>query len=232
MVSENILLIEDEGDIADMVTFALQRAGMRCRCAQTGGEGLAMLDATVDLLILDVGLPDQDGFEVLKTLRQRGNTPVIMLTAHQDEVDRVLGLELGADDYMGKPFSPRELVARVKAVLRRAQAGIDGSTARATGFSDDRLKQRICYRAQALPLTHTELLIMRVLLTHPQRVFSRQQLLDQAFAPNHPSDVRTIDTHIKALRMKLRAAGAPEVIHTVRSLGYSFREDASCGAGE
>ena len=220
--SSKIVIIEDEQEIADTVAFALSRAGMACDHALSAAAGLALLERThCDLLILDVGLPDQDGFEVLKAVRQRGDLPVIMLTAHHDEVDRVLGLELGADDYVGKPFSPRELVARVKAVLKRS-APVAQSGAVSRGFFYDQARQQVLLNGQALPLTLAELRLFTHMLARPHQVFSREQLLAAAFSANHPSDVRTIDTHIKALRHKLRNAGcAEEIIITHRALGYS-----------
>ena len=222
MTNTNVVIIEDEQEIADTVAFALKRAGMSSRHALSATDGLALLDSMpCDLLILDVGLPDQDGFEVLKAVRQRGELPVIMLTAHHDEVDRVLGLELGADDYIGKPFSPRELVARVKTVLKRCTP-VAQNPAVAGGFIYDQARQQVSLDGQILPLTLAELRLFTHMLARPNQVFSREQLLTAAFSDNHPSDLRTIDTHIKALRHKLRHAGCmQEVIITHRALGYS-----------
>lgn len=220
--SSNIVIIEDEQEIADTVVFALSRVGMACTHALSATSGLALLNRVrCDLLILDVGLPDKDGFEVLKELRCSSDVPVIMLTAHHDEVDRVLGLELGADDYVGKPFSPRELVARVKAVLKRSVSISDSGVA-ACGFTFDQARQQVFYDGVVLPLTLAELRLFTHMLARPNQIFSREQLLTAAFSANHPSDLRTIDTHIKTLRHKLRDAGCMgDVIITHRALGYS-----------
>lgn len=144
MQGNKILIIEDDADIASVVAFALSRAGMVCSHATTAGEGLALLTQNpCDLLILDVGLPDQDGFELLKILRQTSQIPVIMLTAQHEEIDRILGLELGADDYIGKPFSPRELVARIKTVLKRCSA--ENTALAREGFIYDRVRQQVFF---------------------------------------------------------------------------------------
>ncbi len=222
MIAAHILLIEDETEIADAVIFALNRAGMSAHHALTAADGLAWLvQGQADLLLLDVGLPDQNGFDVLKTVRKTSELPVIMLTAQHEEIDRIVGLELGADDYIGKPFSPRELIARIKAVLKRthpsAPAGLSGD------FQFDPVSQQIRYQNRLLPLTLAELRIFALMLSHPEQVFSREQLLTAAFSADHPSDARTVDTHIKTLRHKLREQAAlEEVIVTHRALGYSF----------
>lgn len=219
-MNHNILIIEDEPEIANLTAFALKRDGLSVTHHTTATDGLAVAQTgQYALIILDVGLPDGDGFDVLKTLRQTSNVPVIMLTARNDEVDRILGLELGADDYVCKPFSPRELVARVKAILKRATP----HTAPETGLHYDDSRQQIRYNGTPLPLTLAERKLLTHMMTHPQHVFSRDQLLTAIFSPNHPSDIRTIDTHIKTLRHKLRDVGmAEDTIKTHRAIGYSF----------
>ena len=179
-------------------------------------------------MILDVGLPDMDGFEVLKAIRKHGDLPVLMLTAQNEEIDRILGLELGADDYIGKPFSPRELVARVKTVLKRTrrlpESPPDATpTAANNGFVFDAERLQICYCGQPLPLTLAESRLLQHLMAQPHRVFSRRQLMAAAFSDHHPSDERSIDTHIKSLRLKIKQiAPNAEPIVTHRALGYSF----------
>ncbi|SUO94126.1 response regulator [Suttonella ornithocola] len=220
-----ILIIEDEIEIAELISFALKREGFcvdYCHSAQTGLQLLEQLHPS--LLILDVGLPDTDGLTFLKNLRAKDFTlPVIMLTARNDEIDRILGLELGADDYVGKPFSPRELTARVKAVLKRSQLISSHLPVKILQMHSDR--QQITYQEKILPLTLAEYRLLTVLLAHPKRVFSREQLLTSIFTSNHPSDARTIDTHIKSLRKKLREAGADAaLIQTHRGMGYSYQE--------
>lgn len=224
----HVLLIEDEADIAEMVAFALARAGIASSHAASGGDGLAKLSEGADAVILDVGLPDQDGFEVLKQIRRHSEVPVLMLTAQNEEIDRVLGLELGADDYVGKPFSPRELVARVKTILKRSRRLPENPPPTANhGFAFDHERCTACYRGQNLPLTLAEWRLLHHLAKQPGRVFSRRQLLDAVFSERHPSDERSIDTHIKALRMKIKHIDPQaEPIATHRLLGYSFEPQA------
>lgn len=227
-----IILIEDEQDIAEMVAFALTRAGMDSRHAAAGGDGLALLAEGADAVILDVGLPDMDGFEVLKHIRRHDDAlPVLMLTAQNEEIDRVLGLELGADDYIGKPFSPRELVARIKTVLKRSRRLPETADAAADlpvhGFHFDAERMQVFYRDQPLPLTLAESRLLQHLMAQPGRVFSRRQLMAAAFSDHHPSDERSIDSHIKALRMKIRQVHADaDPIVTHRAIGYSFEPPA------
>lgn len=217
-MNPHILIVEDEREIAELVELALARARCTARIAATAGQARQLLDnEPFDLLLLDVGLPDTDGFEFLKTLRQQHSLPVIMLTAQDEETDRILGLELGADDYIGKPFSPRELAARVKAVLRRTQ------TQPAPLWQDDAPACCIRHQGRPLPLTPGEYRLLRTLLHRPGRVFGREELLTAMFGAHHPSDPHTINTHIRTPRQKLRQAGIPEEhIRTHHGLGYSF----------
>ena len=219
-MNPHILIIEDEREIAELVEMALARANFTATIAANAHQARQLLErGPFDLLLLDVGLPDTNGFDLLKILRAQYALPVIMLTAQDEETDRILGLELGADDYLGKPFSPRELVARVKAVLRRVQA----QAVHAAGWQDDAPAHCIRYQGQALPLTAGEYRLLRTLLNRRGRVFSREELLSAMFGHNRPSDPHTINTHIRALRCKLRAAGiAEDCIRTHHGLGYSF----------
>ena len=221
---KHILLIEDDPAIADPLSYALAREQWQVVWHDTGIAALAALQAQrFDCIVLDVGLPDTDGFELLKTLRPQHPQPVIMLTAQDEETDRILGLELGADDYIGKPFSPRELVARVKAVLRRTQT--QPAAEAAPIWHDDAPACCIRHQGRELPLTQGEYRLLRTLLHRPSRVFSREELLTAMFGGNRPSDPHTINTHIRALRHKLREAGiADEHIRTHHGLGYSFAE--------
>lgn len=224
-----ILLIEDEPAIADAVVYALSTDGFEVIWCATGEEGAqAFKRAVPQLLILDIGLPDSNGFELFRRLRQIAFTPVIFLTARDEEIDRVAGLEMGADDYISKPFSPRELCARVRAVLRRGSAQEEilpaGENAQDnTVFSVNEAHRVISYYGQALDLSRYEYRLLKVLLQHPGRVYSREQLMQLAWNdPEHSLD-RTIDTHIKTLRAKLRevrAGGNP--IRTHRGVGYSL----------
>ena len=219
-----ILLAEDEAAIAETVLYALRADGYDAEHVLLGGSVLPRLRrGGIDLVILDVGLPDRSGFDVCRELREASAVPVIFLTARNDEIDRVLGLELGADDYMAKPFSPRELVARVRARLRRH----DGGEAQRKGrFEVDAAAHRIRYAGHWLDLTRYEHALLVELLRRPGAILSRAQLLDRAWDDALDSGERTVDTHVKTLRAKLRALDpARDPIHTHRGLGYSIDVD-------
>jgi len=224
-----ILVIEDEPAIADAVVYVLRSEGHQVEHVGLGAQALARLrEGAIDLVLLDVGLPDLGGFEVCRQLRGFSDVPVVFLTARNDEVDRVLGLELGADDYVAKPFSPRELAARVRARLRRhshpyPHAG-EAGWQRHGDFAIDREGCRIRYRDQPLPLTRYEYHLLAALLARPGAILSRAQLMDRAWDSDADSADRTVDTHVKTLRAKLRAAGASdEPIRTHRGLGYALQ---------
>ena len=227
-----ILVVEDEGTIADAVLYALRADGLQAEHCLLGREALRRLRSeSWDVAILDVGLPDITGFELCRELRGFSDLPVIFLTARGGEIDRVLGLELGADDYVTKPFSPRELVARVRARLRRA--GADGGEARAGWrqageFAHDPAGQRIRYRGQALALTRYEYRLLAALLARPGAILSREQLMDDVWRDAPDTVDRTVDTHVKTLRAKLRAVSeARDPIRTHRGLGYSVEAGAA-----
>ena len=219
-----ILLAEDEAAIAETVLYALRADGYEAEHVLLGGSVLPRLKrGGIDLVILDVGLPDRSGFDVCRDLREASAVPVIFLTARSDEIDRVLGLELGADDYMTKPFSPRELVARVRARLRRHEGG---DAQRKGRFEVDANAHRIRYAGQWLELTRYEHALLAELLRRPGAILSRAQLLDRAWEDALESGERTVDTHVKTLRAKLRAQDpARDPIHTHRGLGYSIDVD-------
>lgn len=221
-----ILIIEDETAIADAIAYALRTEGFTPHHAELGEEALALLRReSFKLAILDVGLPDLSGFEVLRRLRTFSDLPVIFLTARNEEVDRIVGLELGADDYVAKPFSPRELVARVRGILRRVEGHRDGDAA--PRFRVDETSRRIWFRGALLDLTRYEYLLLKTLLAQPERVFTRAQLMEMVWAGAEESADRTVDTHVKTLRAKLRAV-APEAdpIQTHRGFGYSIGKQA------
>jgi two-component system catabolic regulation response regulator CreB len=244
----SIFLVDDEPAIAEAVSFALQAEGFRCRHFATGGDCLeALTSEQPDLVLLDIGLPDGNGFDFFRRIRDLSEVPVVFLTARKEEIDRVVGLEMGADDYVVKPFSLRELMARVRMVIRRsaaaaAQAAPAAAPATAAGggssaataapstigrFQHDPLRRQIRYAGSLLDLTLHEYRLLEVLLRHVGRVYTRAQLLDQAWeAPDHRLD-RTIDSHIKSLRAKLRAIDATaDPIHTHRGMGYSLEVGA------
>ncbi len=222
-MTANVLLVEDDKPIAENVILALERDGFACTHVLLGGACLDMVRTRpIDLVILDVGLPDMNGFEVCKALRAMSGVPVIFLTARSDEVDRVVGLEIGADDYVLKPFSPRELVARVKTILRRRPPQPSPA---ATHIQIDEARARVSCRGIALELTRAEFFLLRAMLQSPGKVFTREHLMDAAGLAEASME-RVIDTHIKSLRAKL-AAAAPgiEFIRTHRGLGYSLEHN-------
>jgi two-component system catabolic regulation response regulator CreB len=222
-----ILVVEDESTIADAVLYALRADGLRAEHSLLGREALQRLRAEAfDVLILDVGLPDITGFELCRELRAFSGIPVIFLTARAGEIDRVLGLELGADDYVVKPFSPRELVARVRARLRRGggERGPDAGWRESGAFGHDAAGQRIRFRGEVLALTRYEYLLLAALLARPGAILSREQLMDDVWRDAPDTVDRTVDTHVKTLRAKLHAiAPAEDPIRTHRGLGYSLQ---------
>lgn len=219
-----ILIAEDESAIAQTVLYALRAEGWRAEHVLLGGEVLPRLrQGGVDLLILDVGLPDTNGFEVCRAVRAESAVPVIFLTARDGEVDRVLGLELGGDDYVAKPFSPRELVARVRARLRRSTPVVADGGWRVHGrFGVDEAGHRIRFDERVLDLTRYEYGLLAALLVRPGAVLTRAQLMDRVWGDALESGDRTVDTHVKTVRAKLREVdAASDPIHTHRGLGYS-----------
>lgn len=233
-MATKLLLLEDDPAIAETVVYALGREGFEVEHVMLVGEADRRLrDSGRPLpaaVIFDVGLPDGSGLDLCRSLRQAGTTlqalPVLMLTARAEEIDRVLGLELGADDYLTKPFSPRELCARVRALIRRSQLSAGGEHAPATRepvLVCDEAGQRIRCGEHWLPLTRRELGLLALLLRHPGRIWPREALLDAVWGQDADSTDRTVDTHVKTLRGKLRDAGAPaELIVTHRGLGYAI----------
>lgn len=228
-MASTVLLVEDESAIADNVIYALRTEGFTVQWRSLGHEALAHVRAEpVDLVILDIGLPDSSGIEICKSIRSFSQVPIIFLTARAEEIDRVVGLEIGADDYVTKPFSPRELVARVKVILKRTKPPVH-AVAPATlphgRFEVDAPRARISYAGVALELTRYEYLLLQFLVAHPEQVFSRAQLLDRVWDASQTSMDRTVDAHVKSLRAKLRAITPNEdPIQTHRGLGYSLGE--------
>lgn len=226
----HILIIEDEAAIADTLVFALETSGFSTNWQQQGEKGLNQLrDTGADLVILDVGLPDINGFEVCRQLRKFSEAPVMFLTARGEEIDRIVGLEIGADDYVVKPFSPREVVARVSAILKRTAHGNatnPGATESAPGFEVDNRGLQIRLNRQPLNLTPQEYRLLAHLLSQPRRVFSREQLLEALGVSTEASYDRAIDSHIKSIRAKLRNVD-PQTnpIQTHRGFGYSYNPE-------
>ena len=221
-----VLIVEDETAITDTIQYALETEGFTTQVAASGQEALDKLARSpADLIILDVGLPDINGFELCKRIRRESNLPIVFLTARSEEVDRVVGLEIGGDDYVVKPFSPRELTARVKAVLRRTQSGRRLEPADNATWQVDAARRRITFFGKPLELSRTEFDLLQTLIRRPGRVFTRDQLMDAAWDEPEASMDRTVDAHIKNLRAKLRAV-APDAdpIVTHRGTGYALKE--------
>jgi DNA-binding response OmpR family regulator len=228
--SSTILLVDDEDAIQKLLAYPLEREGFRVLQARDGEEALERFAAErVDLVVLDVMLPKLDGLEVCKRLRAESAVPIIMLTARDDELDKVLGLELGADDYITKPFSIREFRSRVRALLRRAavagQLPETGDLISVDGLRVDLVRRSVEVRGEPVQLTYVEFELLRILASHPGRVYSRRMLLEALWGGADYREPRTIDVHVRHLREKLeRDPAAPEYILTVRGVGYRFRD--------
>ena len=239
-MSTRILIVDDEPAIADTLAYALRTEGYATECATLGRDALTALgqpDHAIALVVLDVGLPDMSGFDVCRELRRHSDVPVIFLTARADEVDRIVGLEIGADDYVPKPFSPREVASRVRAILRRArpaappqepavaQSAPDTSASSThPDFAHDVDGARIAFHGVWLALTRYEYRLLATLLERPGRVLSRARLMDLVWHDAEDSLERTVDAHVKTLRAKLRAVRDDgEPIETHRGMGYSLR---------
>lgn len=238
MSEKTILIVEDEQAIADSIAFALGKEGFAAHHVMLGEQALAAArELAPALVILDVGLPDISGLDVCRRLRQFTEVPVIFLTARSDEIDRIVGLEIGADDYVTKPFSPRELVARVRVILRRAGNGAapaaqaappaaqsTPAASRTPGFELRAAEARILFRGQPLDLTRYEYLLLKTLVEHPGHVLSRAQLMDRVWCDAPDTLDRTVDAHVKSLRAKLRAIDdSADPIQTHRGMGYSLQ---------
>ncbi len=226
---ERILIVEDDKHISRLLDYNLTKAGYICQSVVSGEEALKILGfEQVDLVILDIMLPGADGFEICRAIREKERTcsiPVIMLTAKGEEVDRVVGLTVGADDYIVKPFSPRELILRVKAVLKRGR--LDDKKKEIIESCNLRLdtaRHKVTLNQKEVILTPMEFNLLYILMQRPGRVQTREGLLAEVWDIHNPIDTRTVDTHVKRLREKLGPRGA-KLIETVRAVGYRFRED-------
>jgi DNA-binding response OmpR family regulator len=229
--SSTILLVDDEESVRKVLTFPLERDGFTVVQAADGEEALRRFsESAPDLVVLDIMLPKLDGLEVCKRLRATSQVPIIMLTARDDELDKVIGLELGADDYITKPFSIREFRSRVRALLRRAKAPAHGAgdpeeRIEVEGLVIDVPRRSVEVRGQPVQLTYVEFELLRTLASHPGRVYSRRMLLEALWKSADYRDPRTIDVHVRHLREKLEAEPrSPEYILTVRGVGYRFKD--------
>lgn len=221
-----ILVVEDELEIAEILEAYLRREGFRTERAADGPSAVNLMRAArPDLILLDVALPGFDGFEVMRRVRKEASTPIIMVTARAEDLDKLLGLELGADDYVAKPFSPREVVARVKAVLRRAQPSQEeAAVLRAGPLEVDLGRVQARCLGKKLDLTPTEFRLLECLARTPGHVKRRDELLEAAL-PDSDALERVVDAHLKNIRRKLEVLGAPDILETVRGVGYRLREE-------
>ena len=219
-----ILIVEDEPAIADTLIYALKTEGLDTEWVNTGSKALSIVDnSVVDLVLLDIGLPDMSGFDVCKSIRQFSNLPIIFLTSRTEEIDQVLGLELGADDYVTKPFSPRVLTARIRTRLRH-QPPVENNSGNRSGFAVDSEGALIRLNGHNLDLSRYEYRILKLLLEHPGRIYSRTQLMEHAWEEPERSFDRTVDTHIKTIRKKIKSLESDmDCIRTHRGLGYSYQ---------
>lgn len=229
-----ILIVEDEPAIADTLVYALKTEGfLPVHCLTGAAASEAMMEQVPDLVILDVGLPDCNGFDWCKALRKSSAVPVLFLTARNSEIDRVVGLEIGGDDYVSKPFSPREVTARVRAILRRGPAIVARDEAEVQGGAEaalltiDEQTMAAVYCGQSLVLTRYEFRLLRVLAAQPNRVFSRDQLMESVWEDPGASLDRTVDAHVKTLRAKLKLIAEERApIQTHRGMGYAWRPES------
>jgi two-component system OmpR family response regulator len=224
-LADRILIVDDDPHICDVIRFALAKAGMATDVARDGATAVERFEAfKPDLVILDVGLPELDGLEVCRRIRRTSDAPILFLSARDEEIDRILGLEIGGDDYVTKPFSPRELVARVSVILKRArrpagEAG-EGACFRRGLLKLDPPRHEASFNGAKVALTSLEFAIVKALIARPGLVLSREQLMTTAYAANvHVSD-RTIDSHVRNIRGKLAAAGCASAIETVQGVGF------------
>jgi two-component system, OmpR family, response regulator len=223
-MAHSILVVDDDPHIRDVVRFAFEKTGMKISIAQDGREALRQFDPDVhDLIVLDIGMPEMDGLEVCRQIRKTAETPILFLSARDEEIDRILGLEIGGDDYLTKPFSPRELVARVNAILRRTRntpAAPETRTFERGGLKIDPDAHTATFGDRPVPLTALEFSILRTLLARPGLVFTRELILGAAYAGNINVADRTIDSHVRSIRAKMAAAGSDCVIETVHGVGF------------
>jgi two-component system phosphate regulon response regulator PhoB len=224
-----LLLVEDDAALSELLRFTLEREGFDVLHASDGEDALLRArEDMVDIAILDWMVPGVSGIEICRQLRRQqstGSIPIIMLTARTDEPDRIRGLETGADDYVTKPFSPKELVARIKAIMRRVRPALSGGTLRFNGIEMDTSAHKVTRDGTMLHLGPTEFRLLRHFMENPSRVFSREQLLDAVWGHDVYVELRTVDVHIRRLRKAINLDGSADIIRTVRSAGYSLDLD-------
>ncbi|MDB5538062.1 MAG: chemotaxis protein CheY [Devosia sp.] len=225
---QRILVVDDEPHIRDVICFALDKASFATTTARNGAEAMmAVGRGGIDFMVLDIGMPEMDGLEVCRQVRKSSNLPILFLSARDEEIDRILGLEIGGDDYVTKPFSPRELVARVKAILKRSSGSAGPDKVLAHGnLRLDRARHSVAAGETEIALTGLEFSILEVLLARPELVFSREQLMSAAYGPGLYVADRTIDSHIRNIRAKFAEAGRAAIIATVHGVGFKLSPNA------
>ncbi|MEZ5710703.1 MAG: phosphate regulon transcriptional regulator PhoB [Blastomonas sp.] len=231
MSDPKILLVEDDVALAELITWHFEKQGFRVTQTPDGEEALLLTrEERPDIILLDWMIENLSGVEVCRRLRRENDTsniPIIMMSARGEEEDRVRGLDIGADDYLTKPFSPRELIARVNAVLRRVRPALAGENLTFADIEMDTVGYKVKRSGRTIPLGPTEFRLLRHFLEHPGWVFSRERLLDSVWGHDSDIEIRTVDVHIRRLRKALNAHGGPDIIRTVRSAGYSLDQDAA-----
>ncbi|MEP5759957.1 MAG: response regulator transcription factor [Litoreibacter sp.] len=221
-MTARILIVDDDPHIRDVVRIAVEAAGYTTIEAMNGQTAVTHIGREViDLVVLDIGMPQMDGFECCKQIRAKSNVPILFLTAQDDEVDRVSGFQLGADDFVSKPFSPRELVLRIKAILARGKAELDTALRYGT-LELDRTRHNCTIDGQELTLTATEFALLSSLMSHPEQVYDRNQLIDQIYGPNNALSGRTMDSHVRNIRHKASELGCNNIIVTVHGVGVKL----------
>lgn len=227
-MSKQILVVDDDLHIREVISFALEKAGMTVRQAGDGREAVqSFREQAADLLVLDINMPEMDGLEVCRELRKTSNVPILFLSSRDDEIDRILGLEIGGDDYVTKPFSPRELVARINAILKRLQPVQLEPTVQSDDLTRGKLnispqQHLAAWNQQTVHLTATEFGMLMLLARHPNRVFNRDHIMQQAYDNNVYVSDRTIDSHIRHIRQKFVDVGCANIIDTVHGVGYKL----------
>lgn len=217
-----LLLVDDDKNISELIKMYLEKEGYTCIQAFNGREAVEKMDQNVDLVVLDIMLPLMNGWDVLKEVRKKYDTPVIMLTAKGETFDKVLGLELGADDYMVKPFEPKELIARVKAVLRRYKTAEISNTVSFDGITIDMDKFQVAIMENVVEMPPKELELLHFLASNPNKVYTREQLLNEIWGYDFVGDSRTVDVHVKRLREKIETENVNWSLKTVWGVGYKF----------
>jgi two-component system OmpR family response regulator len=225
-MTKQILVVDDDSHIREVIVFTLEKSGMKVFQAANGVEALQSVDThNPDLIVLDISMPELDGLEVCKKLRKKSDTPILFLSSRDEEIDKIIGLEIGGDDYMTKPFSPRELVARINAILKRSMGQTTPSAETKTSHGKITI-DTLSYTAQAgshqIPLTATEFMLLLALFKHSNKVFTRDELMDQAYGVNITVSDRTIDSHIRRIRSKFSTADINDVISTSHGIGYKL----------